>query len=74
MAVTCCYKCPRRTETCHFDGTCEEYLKQSKANEADREARHKNAAINEYMREQSTQIIRRMLRHEGVSRKSKRRK
>ena len=74
MAVTCCYKCERRTETCHFDGSCDEYPKQSETTRTENEARYKNTVVNGYMREQSTQIIRRMLRHEGVSRKSKRRK
>lgn len=39
MAITCCNGCvpPKRTPTCHFDGTCETYIEQKTQHEAQRE-------------------------------------
>lgn len=73
MSVTCCHGCTeKRTATCHFDGTCEEYLKQSKANEADRKAKYINSVANGYVREQATRHERLKLHNKGFSRKSRR--
>lgn len=37
MGVNCCYRCVKRTITCH--STCEEYLAQAEQNRRNREAR-----------------------------------
>lgn len=36
MPITCCNGCvpPKRTPTCHFDGTCQEYLEQKATHDA----------------------------------------
>ncbi len=72
MTVTCCYKCPRRTATCHFDGSCKEYPEQAEATRAENEARYKNGSVNGYLREQATRIKRRNLYHKGFTRKTRR--
>ena len=37
--MSCCYKCPKRTMTCH--GTCEDYAKEMEENEKRRNERIK---------------------------------
>lgn len=69
MAIRCCYKCEKRTATCHT--TCEEYLKQYEANKAEREAKYNSSSINGYAREQATRIEKRRLRKKGFSRKKR---
>ena len=43
MSITCCNGCvpPKRTTTCHFDGTCDRYPAQKAKHEAQMEERNK---------------------------------
>jgi hypothetical protein len=67
--ITCCYKCPRRAVACHT--TCEEYLKQYEANRLEREAKHRNSAVNGYIREQATQNERRRFHDKAFKRRTR---
>ena len=43
MAITCCRHCqpPKRTGTCHFDGSCPEYPEQKAKHDAQLEQTNK---------------------------------
>lgn len=65
--ITCCNGCvpPKRTTTCHFDGTCPEYIEQKAVHDAELERKNKAKFAQD-------SII--CQKYEGVRRAYKRRK
>lgn len=47
MAINCCHGCvpPKRTPTCKFDGTCNEYSEAKKKHDALKAAYNKKMAV-----------------------------
>ena len=65
MAITCCYGCvpPKRTHTCHFDGTCQEYIKQKEEHDAKRGERNKRVRTEVEIYQQRGDSVRRAIRN-----------
>lgn len=46
----CTKDCHKRSATCHFDGTCPEYMEFEKASEKRREAKLLQSEMDDYVR------------------------
>lgn len=48
MAITCCRHCepPKRTTTCHYDGTCQEYIEQKAKHDAELEEQNRQKFLD----------------------------
>lgn len=59
--ITCCDGCvpPKRTATCHFDGTCPEYIAAQIVHEAEREKEYKEKLTQYGLSAQAEKGVRR---------------
>ena len=59
--ITCCKDCvpPKRTATCHFDGTCPEYIAASIIHEAEREKTYQEKIVYHGLSAQAERGVRR---------------
>ena len=58
--INCCNGCvpPKRTPTCHFDGTCDKYIKAKEKHDAEREEQFKKSELRRNLYEQQCNAVR----------------
>lgn len=59
MAITCCNGCvpPKRTPTCHFDGTCDKYPAEKAKHDSDMEQINKARATKHNLYNQTGERV-----------------
>ena len=62
MDIACCNGCvaPKRTATCHFDGTCPEYIAQQIIHEAERDAQYQKKIVKYGLSAQTERCVRKV--------------
>lgn len=68
MAITCCKGCvpPKRTPTCKFDGTCDEYAKAKKIHDEEKQAIFEAKRVAYSITNQKNEGAKRALRKKGI--------